>query len=69
MRAAVEEKEIVCNHCGGVRLVRDPEIDHVKVQEKDPETGDPVGPWHDYDAYVCMDCGKPVYVLRQVLVN
>ena len=34
MRAAVEEKEIVCNHCGGVRLVLDPEIDMSRFRKK-----------------------------------
>lgn len=39
----MHQEIIIGEHCGGVRIVRDAELDCAAVQEIDPNTGKPIG--------------------------
>jgi DNA-directed RNA polymerase subunit RPC12/RpoP len=60
----MEDKEIVCEHCGEGYLIRDPAIPCAKVRLDG--TNDP---WQTFFIYRCLVCGERVYVDKGVLVN
>lgn len=56
----MRQEIIICDHCGGVRIVRDAELNCSAVQEINPDTGKLIGDLKIFDIYKCLSCGERV---------
>lgn len=61
---------IICEHCGSTNIVRDRELEYGVVQEKDPDTGEPIGNPKTYFIFKCLSCGERFFLEKfEVMVK
>jgi hypothetical protein len=53
---------LACKHCGSTKIVNDKQYRCAVVQQKDPETGEPIGPPKTFFMFKCLFCGKGIYL-------
>jgi hypothetical protein len=58
----LHKQTIICKHCGGTRVSKDPTVDHAVVQEVSEETGESIGLPTTFYMFKCLSCGKDVYL-------
>lgn len=58
----MRQGKIICEHCGSTNIVRDRELKYGVVQQKDPDTGEPIGDPKTYFIFKCLSCGEGVYL-------
>jgi DNA-directed RNA polymerase subunit RPC12/RpoP len=54
--------KIVCKHCGSTVIAKDGDLKYAVVQEKNSDTGEPIGKPKTFFMFKCLSCGKGVYL-------
>jgi len=58
----MRQGKIICEHCGSAKIARDRELDYAEVQQKDPDTGEPIGDPKTYFIFKCLSCGERIFL-------